>query len=44
MTANLTGDSSVIHPVVVITMGGYKFRALWTVMPAIHMFRQLRLS
>ena len=28
MTANLTGDSSVIHPVIVITMGGYKFRAL----------------
>ena len=28
MTANLIGDSSVIHPIVVITMGGYKFRAL----------------
>ena len=28
MTANLIGDSSVIHPVVVINMGGYKFRAL----------------
>ena len=27
MTANLIGDSSVIHPVVVINMGGYKFRA-----------------
>ena len=28
MTANLIGDSSVIHPVVVINMGGYRFRAL----------------
>ena len=28
MTANLIGNSSVIHPIVVITMGGYKFRAL----------------
>ena len=28
MTANLIGDFSVIHPVVVINMGGYKFRAL----------------
>ena len=28
MTANLIGDSSVIHPIVVITMGGYKFKAL----------------
>ena len=27
-TANLIGDSSVIHPVLVITMGGYKFRSL----------------
>ena len=27
-TANLSGDSSVIHPVIVITMGGYKLRAL----------------
>ena len=28
MTANLIGGSSVIHPVVVINMGGYKFTAL----------------
>ena len=28
MTANLIGDSSVIHPIVVITLGGYKFKAL----------------
>ena len=29
MTANFKiGDSSVIHPVVVINMGGFKFRAL----------------
>ena len=28
MTANLIGDSSVIHPVVVINMGGCKFRVL----------------
>ena len=27
-TANLIGDSSVIHPVLVITVGGYKFRSL----------------
>ena len=27
-TANLIGDSSVIYPVVVINMGGYKFKAL----------------
>ena len=28
MTANLIGGSSVIHPVVIINMGGYKFTAL----------------
>ena len=28
MNQNLIGDSSVIHPVVVINMGGYKFRVL----------------
>ena len=28
MNPNLIGDSSVIHPVVVINMGGYKFRVL----------------
>ena len=27
-TANLIGDSIVIHPVLVITVGGYKFRSL----------------
>ena len=44
MTANLIGDSSVNHPVVVINMGEYKFRAMLTVALAIHMFRQQRLS
>lgn len=28
MTANYIGNTAVIHPVIVVKVGGYKFRAL----------------